>query len=109
MVCPSPACPPQATFTEVSDAINDSCPPSLTVSGISPMSQFKSMRFIPESTPRMPAVFPVPAAAIAPCRMSPLQIVFHHEVEVAPRDAYRRQSRLQSSDSRLWSVAPQKE
>src|SRR5260370_9528214 len=57
MVCSSPACPPQATLTDVSDGIRYSCVPSAVAGGSSPISQFGSIfkwgRFIPKSAPQM--------------------------------------------------------
>src|SRR5260370_39635969 len=46
IICASPAWPPQAILTEVIERMRASCVPSEMCSGLSPMSQFKSMLFI---------------------------------------------------------------
>src|SRR5947207_15349915 len=113
MVCSSPACPPQAMFTEVIGRINASCVPSAMASGNSPISLFKSILkpplFIPKSNPPMPSGLPVLSIVLSPSPNSPVRIESHPAGEADPGYEDLRKSLWQSSDSRQSLAPHQKE
>src|SRR6267378_2503887 len=113
MVCSSPACPPQATLTDVSEGISDSCVPFAITSGNSPISQFKSILkpplFILKSNPPKRSVPPAPATVLSPFPNPPAQIESHPAGEAVPGCENPPKSHWQSSDSPQSFAAQQKE
>src|SRR5437773_6277731 len=112
LVCPSPACPPQAMLTDVIERINASCVPSAIASGISPISQFRSIsrspRFIAKSAPSTPSTLPALSAALSPFSNQPVQIESHRAAEAAPDYGNPRKPHWRSPDIPRWFAPPQK-